>query len=324
MDYLLEHIKIDLQESLGEIPFVIQYINCFRQALPQKYTPGKVYEIHEDAFDRIENRFFDKITISVQVEREDDFTAPEYGANGEYYPDSHITPDGKLSHPEIELRLKTGMGYMIKNYLSRTFAHELTHAYEDYQRLLHGKKGLKQHAEDRNYDNVADAIKNYKSRYQKLIAYTVYLLMDCEKNANIGRVRQDLQGKPLKTYKEIMSAIKSTQVYQAYNIISDFLGELDRVYNDQDWEDFIKDDIEHLTGYRFKNVHQAQKWLARSWRRFQKTFENRVGKIIADMRDRQDQGLDRGYEENSDMFRPGSDFWEDLESEEDMPDWMFN
>jgi len=210
--YLLREVEERfLTEEHGYVPELDNYLQCFREALPEKYTPGKVFTIEDNAFQSISNLFFKDITIQVGVTYSE--SATNTFPQGRYLADKAFfyKKEKKLLYPVIVLLYVTNSGAEVEDKLVESFAHELTHCYEDYQR------GLK------NSDSLSDTVtQGYASCIQygkdaqpseKILKSILYFLNKQEQHAYVGELKAALQKgtvEELRSSEEVFDLLKNS------------------------------------------------------------------------------------------------------------------
>lgn len=218
-----------------------------------KYELSKEQLIDEEGKSFFENIFFDKIIINAS--RDNDDTA--------YLPaKSHYVDKTKsLDVVYIKINTKEDNDY---DKLVRALAHELTHAYENYKRLLNGKDSLESIVKKgTRYYNAIDISDD--GSLEDTIKKIEYRLTSFEKNAYLTELRVSLEGKKIRDYKQALSIFEKTDVWKQYMSIYSIIND-----KNVDWQDFCDTYNEEFdTNY---TVSKFKKW-----------FTNRVNKVYNKM-----------------------------------------
>lgn len=320
-DLLIEHIKIDLQEEYGHLPMLHKYAEAFANALPKKYTSGQEFTIDNSAFQSIPERFFNNINIRVCVTRSDNpFTVDNSISYYSSNVDTKIDENGKLDNVEIFLKAIIHNSNDIVINLVRKFEHELTHAYENYNRLSQNKASLidagLQNGEDIRQKN------NPSAPIEKMLCDFLYIMSSYEVNANIGSISSELKGheEELKNNEKIDQVIKSTGAYQQYMAAYDFIKLLYYIkYNPDTFvqetgKDFKRlfSMIEFYSNFKFHTLNQVIRWAEKLWNKWERKFENRIGKVIGDIIWQYDNNKANGIVDryNSKSTQDPQQYWE--------------
>lgn len=294
MNSLQEHIHITylfrnsneyfLTEEHGYVPNLNVYIECFKKALPEKFTSGKIFWIDDTAFSAIKDRFFKNIQIQVGVT----FVADATGyPKGQYLSGRAFFSEktNQLWNPIITLLYVTGSGADIVSRLTEAFAHELTHCYEDYQRALKGRNSLSKEYDD--YEKVTKYGENAKPS-EKFLKGILYFLNKSEQHAYLGELKIALQKgtvNQLKTSEGIISLLENTLFWNNYCVaeraierlrMNNFKREITR-------DNMIKCFQEIYPDTKVKNFHELAKNLITRWNRWDRKFKNTIGKIAYDV-----------------------------------------
>ena len=294
MNNLQKHIHIShlfrdtgeyfLTEEHGYVPNLDTYIECFKKALPEKFTSGQVFWIDDTVFSSIRDRFFRNIQIQVGVT----FVADATGyPRGQYIADKTYFSEKtkQLWNPIITILYVTDFGTDVVNKLAEAFAHELTHCYEDYQRALKGKNSL-----GKEYGNYEKSTKYGEGAKfsEKFLKDLLYFLNKSEQHAYLGELKTALQkgtADQLKTSEGIINLIKDTLFWNNYCVAEraikrlradDFSHEATRI-------NMVKHFRKIYPETKVKNFHELSKDLIAKWDRWNRKFKNTVGKIAYDV-----------------------------------------
>lgn len=222
-----------------------------------KYELTKEQLIDEEGKEFFENIFFDKIIIDASLNNND--TA--YLSAKSHYVDNTKS----LDIVYIKINTKEDNNY---DKLVRALAHELTHAYENYRRLLSGKDSLESMVKKgTRYYNAID-ISNDCS-LENTIKEIEYRLTSFEKNAYLTELRVSLEGKKIRDYKQALSIFEKTDVWKQYMSIYSIINN-----KNVDWQDFCDTYNEEFdTNY---TTSKFKKWMTN---RISKVY-NKMMKLI--------------------------------------------
>lgn len=152
--------------------------------------------------------------------------------------DDKLTKDGKLNEIRILVKSFSIDGEVISQNLYSTLYHEVTHAFENYNRLKKNGNGLNHYFNTTKYDEIANSDESDDDDETiKFKEINYYIFSNVEKNANVAGVYGDLER--LNSKRENFSTdIKETYAYQLYEYVKydviPMLGKLDNSY----WEKF--------------------------------------------------------------------------------------
>lgn len=156
--------------------------------------------------------------------------------NGGFLPGDKLSENGKLNNLKIFIKGFSIYGEVISKNLYSTLYHEITHAFENYNRLKKNINGLDYYYKNTKY---GDLINNEYEDYNmsKFNDINYFLFSNVENNANVASAYGDLER--IKSKRENFSTdIKETFPYKEYNYykydIIPMLAKLDNSY----WEKF--------------------------------------------------------------------------------------
>ena len=101
--------------------------------------------------------------------------------------------------------------------------HELTHAYEDYNRRIKNKESIEDVALKNGY-HLNNNLGDYKNE-KKYLSWLLYYITDFEKNAYLSQLKGELQNSD--TYfmrlTDIIDFLKNTKLYRDYQTVSSYI-----------------------------------------------------------------------------------------------------
>lgn len=145
-----------------------------------------------------------------------------------------LSQNQKLESININITVFAVNGELYKINLYSTLYHEITHAFENYNRLLKFKTNSFVHLSNTNYEEI-----NKTGVEDEFNYLNYYLINQLELNANIAGVYGDLQAINSER-KNFNRDIKNTRAYQIYNSFkNDILPNLIKK-SDEEWLNFSK------------------------------------------------------------------------------------
>ena len=297
MDYIdkiiLEHISINyrfgiilndgqmLAESHGNTPNIDKYasgiISIFREKIFPYIKDGGTYAA------RIKNpgelgdfeKFFDSCDIGIIASIRDGSMSWQsaYDQNESYFSDRN-------SHVKISLSCAASTQEQLESLIATNFSHEISHAYEDFQRSRHMVPSIKNITSDSRYMANLMAWKFGTSSNQRILGKMFYWLNEMELKAIIGQISTEIKGKSVKSPKEAFEAVKTTN---AYSIFKKLWQNVSYIENCDD--DMTRIDL--LSGYKLITGKEVN-WetfvseIEGLWSRWKRKFLQNAGKIAYD------------------------------------------
>ena len=224
-DYQYSPIREDflpfLTESQGSIPEIDTYVACFRDFVEGKIFPfikggGTMGQEITNAgiFSPIKNRFFDscKIYIIASIANGN----PSWHSN---YEDDKSFYSTNWKHIVINISCGAPNEEVLISLLCSNFAHELTHAYDDYRSQLYGDSSLRKAIDKSQYTERGVVWSFGNGDNAKMLGKVLYLLSPMERNALIGQISTELSGKATRDPKTVLAAVKETTSYRQYRFL---------------------------------------------------------------------------------------------------------
>lgn len=236
---------------------------------------GRAY-IENNIFKNIKTCFFENVNIVINY--------TNCGLNtgdGRYLHGEGLNEivNGRLKDLFIDINLQCDKEHFDEN-LCKIFEHELTHAYENYKRLMNNALSLKNANKVSGYENNKDwyetESENTISPSQALKRCTFYLNKS-EMNACITMIRQEMI-KNIEIYSEINNVstlLKKCNVYQEYKNTKIYLDFLINLKNEQAKQNVLNT-FNKIFNQRVKKYSSLKQIL-------RLTFEKRVEKAINKM-----------------------------------------
>ena len=269
-DITLNHLNLTyglvsnkLLESHGYCQDAVKCGNIVRDEVASDYdkldefkkTGYVEYVFYDDIFPF--QRFFDFCRISIQATK-----GKEYYVEGGYdVSNSGFDKNGKF-RMEIIINVTCPHAYEIFRVARVVVAHEVLHAYEDYNRRLNGKQSLEAFY-DNGYYGAAEEVYSENNEPEKTLAYVIEFLSDVERNAYISQTISELEDikmghapKP----EAFLSVLKQTESFKALmnvrGIVSDYVAMTKMKGR--------KEDKERIERY-FNNIYKGGRKIHRSF-----------------------------------------------------------
>lgn len=295
---LIEHIKIEVNyqhksilEKYGLFDECEDIVNFICSYLSKHYTESIIEltnfskqvfnSLYEQNNSKI-NVFFDKLIIHIE----------KYSTLQMYYDSKSNNYNESTKHlKECNIYIR----YNTTNFNSSEFksmlAHELTHAYEDYNRIAKSEINSLLHLKRNSYFNVVHKL-NSKDRIEHDIASFVYLFNKQELNAHIAQFASYLNNYDKKITSDYLSTtlniIRNHPLYKAYYEIGALIEALDSEYFRKDILDSLVNEL-NIQFERNMSIEQAKKYLKTNWYKVKRKIENTIPKLV--LKYLEDKGL---------------------------------
>ena len=222
-DRLLSHTKIYLNESRGIFDGCYDLAIFLNEKITNAISNNKNYiEIDKKSIedDIKQEMFFEK--ISLLIDRTSDIFTARYRIDN-----VHLSDSGLLEEVCIYIGVKEYSRYR-ENYVS-ILVHELTHAFNNYNLIIHGATSIYDMIKNIDYDRMRDFHAHNVPSIIRELRKSLYILQPYEKNsfvsqliANIKELMEnnEIEEKHNLTSSEIMDYIRKTDIYKAYKDIS--------------------------------------------------------------------------------------------------------
>lgn len=222
-DRLLSHTKIYLNESRGIFDGCYDLAIFLNEKITTAISKNKSYiEIDKNSIeDAIKQEvFFEK--ISLLIDRTSDIFTARYRLDN-----VNLSDSGLLEEVCIYIGVKEYSKYR-ENYVS-ILVHELTHAFNNYNLIIHGASSIYDMVKDIDYDRMRDFHAHNVPSIIRELRRSLYILQPYEKNSFISQLitnvkelidTNQIEKKRNLTSAEIMDYIRKTDIYNAYKDIS--------------------------------------------------------------------------------------------------------
>lgn len=222
---ILSNLKrtIDINETHGTYDGQIKFIKVLAKTIYVNYVKNKLdgFTITNDKLNKFDNIFFSKLHIIYKE-----------GAQTGYLSKNNFNEKTKL-FDEVLISIDADE-YSEYNDILLCLTHELTHAWEDYQRVLNNKLSIRGYDDDDYEDYITDMddVNSPKAVYNRL----KYMLDKSEINAYVSELRSIIETNKPKTPKEAIDLLKQSETYQTYIIFNTLvrdkkIQDIDKYYN---------------------------------------------------------------------------------------------
>lgn len=222
--YLREHKRLDegrnrLLEERGIVPNIDAYIAVFLNFLNKHVNDFGSYTMNQNNFRNIKGCFFNDVNIKIKWKER----GPNNGFTNSYI---ELEEDGKLDMLLLSFNF-AGERWEMLQHARTLFAHELTHAYEAWQRLRKKGRSLFNVSHTTRYREVM-RLRSSEDSLEKRIGYINYYLFQFETNAYAASIREYLTpwAESLSNVNEAWEIVKSNVTYRNYIIIGEWINEL--------------------------------------------------------------------------------------------------
>ena len=247
---------------------IIKKIKYYWETKSNEYPNGFGFEMLPKDFNDIDNVFFSVLRIYVT----DAFNST-YNPNVTVYnEDVH-----KLEYVEIVINVNGD-----DNELQRKIEHELTHAFEDYNRKVFFSKSLREIL-DENYIKAIKKMSNMNNKLEEIqSARFIHYLNKQEINANMGAFEAALHNKKFDKYEDGMKLIKATNIYKHYKDLAEVLELMIEKKLEKEVIDDICNCLRSYDEYKNHTNSQIIKSLENRLRKFFKKFNKMIPKLVYD------------------------------------------
>ena len=247
---------------------IIKKIKYYWETKSNEYPNGFGFEMLPKDFNDIDNVFVSVLRIYVT----DAFNST-YNPNVTVYnEDVH-----KLEYVEIVINVNGD-----DNELQRKIEHELTHAFEDYNRKVFFSKSLREIL-DENYINAIKKMSNMNNKLEEIqSARFIHYLNKQEINANMGAFEAALHNKKFDKYEDGMKLIKATNTYKHYKDLAEVLELMIEKKLEKEIIEDICNSLRSYDEYKNHTNNQIIKSLENRLRKFFKKFNKMIPKLVYD------------------------------------------
>jgi len=166
--------------------------------------------------------------------------------------------------------------------LKSMIMHELTHAYEDWNRRKNGVDSLYAIADKNGYDKNPIGLNNIYDEDIRKLSWILYHYNDFERNAYFAQINGEMSKCNIR-FERISDAynwLKQNSIaYRNYRIIFDWVSELISI-RDVNRQNNILKRCKELSNFQFKTYNQLCKWLQLKTNNYQRSFNRIIPKIV--------------------------------------------
>lgn len=292
-----------LLEVRGRIPELDSILNTFSQKLKGKIEtislPAEVVLRTEDL--QANNSFFENIWVKVSVRR-----GLYTKATGRVSTKNlKLTKGKKLNWVSITLEVvwdpEDSLDELVDK-ISSDFSHEITHAYEEYKRLLHGAPSLDAEDYQTRYGKIRQGAESIPEHIVKSI---LYFTDKVERKAFLAEMYNEAKRlvPKVSSGNELYKAVlRNSQAGQSYLACKELLGYWpggkpyygENIVDMADretpgWQAGLVRTWNSIYGTSLQTVGEVQIKLETLWNRFESVFKNKLGKIIQDVWDSKEE-----------------------------------
>ena len=270
-----------LTETRGTVNYVDLYTKIFNQYIWEelKYGNLKAKEIYlkENIFNSIPNCFFENIDIKISV-----IEGLENNGQGSIDIVGPLSENGKLRNLKGEF-IFYFYDFDIGNVFSTIFAHELLHAYEEWNRLKKNKETIKQKIKRNNYSHTINYI-NSPNKLMRELSQVLYFLTDFEQRAYLQSLDCMLKNEIEKIVDSntAYNVLLQNTVYKKYIDIGNIIKNISSI-KDNDTQKLVIDIYNACTKENEISFNKIKMMLIKKWRRCWKKFRKTSSKILYDI-----------------------------------------
>ena len=284
--YLFLENREMLFEECGMIPNLYIYTDLFSKYVEEKFDEGKeTFQIVDNIFETIPNLFFNNVLINV-------FQEEEVVKNGEYFQkDNNFDNENKkITTLFINLYYKKTNFYNDINILTNTFAHELTHAYEDWERQYNNAQRVKNTREGDLYNRLQ---LHSKDELIKILNLIYYFSFKTESQAYVGKFASELKAIIKKenctNSDDFKKIVNEVPILVTYKTIKGNFDLIESALQDNSIEDLTKIFLRSFNSFTDSNYQAIDKPLKilhyrfyRAWNNFRKNVSKIAFKMFSD------------------------------------------
>lgn len=210
-------------------------------------------------------------TIIVRVYNEDSTRMASYSASESKffeYPDWTEKYDPLVLYFNSHNKSKIGISRI---------CHELTHAYEDYNRYIGGSERLSAKADKIGYPTSSRLM----ATTDKQAAFIAYMLASFEQNAIIAEISVEASEyrNSVRTVEEAFKILSNTIPYYNYKRLLEWLEFLSTTKNEKYLSEFL-DDFNASTNYGIQSTTRLRRFFRDKARKIERKFNNIIPKIV--------------------------------------------
>ena len=194
-----------------------------------------------------------------------------------YVSSSKISFCGLKSSQQKFSPLKMNVNLKHENIII-SLMHELTHAYEDYNRRTNKNKSLNDKVLDNGY-YLNNSVGNYDNE-KKYISYILYYLTDFEVNAHLSQLKGELQNcdKYFVNIQQIVDFLRKTDVYKRYSIIKNYIDFFSSI-SDEKSQSIVLSWVSDLSNLKFGTYKNFVNYINKKYDKIERHMDRFIPKI---------------------------------------------
>ena len=192
-----------------------------------------------------------------------------------YNTSSQIVKSVNNTRKFLPLKLSVNLA---SNKIVINLMHELTHAYEDYNRKINDKPSITDKALDNGYYS-NNLVGNYDNE-KKYISYILYYLTDFEVNAHLSQLKGELQNcdKYFVNIQQIVDFLRKTDVYKRYSIIKNYIDFFSSI-SDEKSQSIVLSWVSDLSNLKFGTYKNFVNYINKKYDKIERHMDRFIPKI---------------------------------------------
>lgn len=223
-----------IMEAYSRVPEIDTYIERFIWALEnvtENGTKDVLVNLTRNIFSDINGCWFNNVQIRIQYKRNSNLKG-----DGVFYSKDIKMEEGKVDCLSGAFSFG-GDWNRLKPYIPEIVTHEFLHAYESYQRMLHGKKSLFDTGNDSHYMRNQTLRQTPTNFVEQVLSSVFYYCHNIERRAYAAQLNQQLlaQKAQITDTDSALRALENTSIYQHYLQLGQQLQQLNNTYANNKW-----------------------------------------------------------------------------------------
>lgn len=192
-----------------------------------------------------------------------------------YNTSSQIVKSVNNTRKYLPLKLSVNLA---SNNIVINLMHELTHAYEDYNRKINVKPSITDKALDNGY-YLNNSVGNYDNE-KKYISYILYYLTDFEVNAHLSQLKGELQNcdKYFVNIQQIVDFLRKTDVYKRYSLIKSYIDFFSNI-SDEKSQNIVLSWVSDLSNLKFRTYKNFVNYINKKYNEIERHMNRFIPKI---------------------------------------------
>lgn len=159
--------------------------------------------------------------------------------------------------------------------------HELTHAYEDYNRRVKNKKSIRGRVSDIGYWKNKPVGKYDNDK--KFVSYILYYLTDFEVNAYLSELKGELKNcdRHFFSIEEIIDFLKESNIYSNYMAIKDYIDYLKKIKSSTLQTEVLQW-VDDLSTLKFKNYKNFINYIDKKYCKIERHMNRIIPKMACE------------------------------------------